>query len=161
MEFLKVIFSEAKELNALQMSLRTTFIFFYTLLVVRIAGRRSFALSSPFDNIISLLMGACLGGCITGAIPFVSAIGATMTIALLHRFIGLYTVKHPSSEKWIKGEKIILFKNNQMIEENLLRCLVSRADVYEQLRSLINKDSLEEVDSIYMEKSGKISVLKK
>lgn len=161
MEYLIDIFGNGGSLNTYQMSFRALIIFFYTLLLMRIAGRRSFGLNAPFDNIIIILLGAVLSRAVVGASPFFPTISASLIISILHRVVGLYCIDRPWFENIIKGEKIMLFQHDKLIPKNLKRSLVSVEDISQEIRYSLNKNSFEGIDSIYMERNGKISITEK
>jgi len=161
MESIIKIFGEGENLSTLQMSLRAAAIFIITLLLLRIAGRRSFGMKSPFDNIIVILLGAILSRTVVGASEFVPTICAALVIAVLHRlcaWIGSFNLKFG---RVIKGRKIALYQNGQIMRENLKRALVSETDLYSSLRNNLQKDSFEKVESAFMESDGQISFVRK
>ncbi|MBV9962879.1 MAG: hypothetical protein JO072_11595, partial [Parafilimonas sp.] len=63
-------FGEGEHLNVLQMSVRTFFTFILLMLLIRLAGMRTFAKRSAFDNIIVILLGAVLARGVVGASPY-------------------------------------------------------------------------------------------
>ena len=85
MKLIIELFGEVGDLNALQMTCRSVVAFLFTLFLIRIAGRRSFGLRAPFDNIILILLGAILGRAVVGASPFVPTLIAGFVICVLHR----------------------------------------------------------------------------
>jgi uncharacterized membrane protein YcaP (DUF421 family) len=155
------IWGEGKELNALQMSCRGIAVFFIALLLIRISGRRSFGVRTPLDNIIVILLGATLSRGITGASPFLPTVAASLAVVVLHRLVGYLTAKKAVFSKLIEGDKIVLFRNNRFIKENMDRVLVSKEDVLQGVRESASTDKTEKIEIIYMERNGEISVIKK
>ncbi|KAA6434074.1 DUF421 domain-containing protein [Dyadobacter flavalbus] len=161
MESIVKIFGEGENLSTLQMSLRAAAIFIVTLLLLRIAGRRSFGMKSPFDNIIVILLGAILSRTVVGASEFVPTISAALVIAVLHRlfaWIGSFNLKFG---RVIKGRKIALYQNGHIMKENLKRALVSETDLYASLRNHLQEDNFENIESAFMESDGQISFVRK
>lgn len=161
MEYVVEIFGSGKELNALQMSCRGIVIFIIALILIRISGRRSFGQSTPADNIISILLGAILSRAVTGVSPFIPVIAVCFVIVILHRLFLLLMVRNPKFQDKCEGKKILLFEKNNFVESNLNRALVSKEDVLQSLRRSTFSDDLDSIDKIYMERNGKISILKK
>lgn len=161
MEILTALFGEGKDLNTFQMGLRALLIFIITLILIRISGRRSFAMKSPFDNTIVILLGAVLSRAITGASPFIPTVFASLVIVILHRLFAWLSIKNRSFGKLVKGSKMILYANDQHIDKNMSKALVSKEDLAESVRLEIHKDDLREIETACMERNGQISVVKK
>lgn len=64
-------------------------------------------------------------------------------------------------KKVLEGDKILLFKEGKFIDENLKKALVNEEEVISGVRILALIDDLATVDRIFIESSGKFSVIKK
>lgn len=155
------LFGEGKELDPLQMSMRAIVVFIIGLLLVRFSGRRSFGMRMPFDNVITILLGAILSRAVSGASPFWATIAASAAIVCMHRlfaWIGLYSDKFDCI---IKGKSQILYENGELHKDIVKKCLVTDKDLIEGVRINSNLNSLEETEKIFVERDGQISVVKK
>ena len=161
MEIIGKFFGNGSDLTALQMSCRAIVTFFVAVILVRISVRRSFSMRSAFDNIIALLLGAVLSRIVYGASPFLPTVSACLVISVLHRLVALLSVTNHNLGHLFKGEKIILFQDGKVVKKNLRRSLLSEKDLMEEVRLKINRDSLDGINIIYMERNGAISVLEK
>lgn len=161
MRILLAIFGEGSDLSVWQMSSRAFVVFFFALLLIRIAGRRSFGLRAPFDNIILILLGAILSQAVIGRSLFFPTLAAGLTISILHRLLAVISLISPFVGKITKGNKISLYENGALIKPHLKRCLVSEEDIMEEVRLRAETDSLENVEAVYMERNGRISAIKK
>ena len=161
MNLLIQIFGAGKELNTLQVCARGFVIFFIALLLIRLSGRRSFALRTPLDNIISILLGAVLSRAVTGASAFVPVMSVCFLIVLLHRFFTWVLVRNKKIRELCEGKKILLFENGVFIQHNLTNALVSKEDILQAMRISLLSEDLVKVEKIYMERNGKISIVKK
>jgi uncharacterized membrane protein YcaP (DUF421 family) len=161
MEILHDLFGREENLNTFQMCIRAVCIFFITLLLIRISGRRSFGMRSPFDNVIVILLGAVLGRTVVGASPMVPTIAAALVIVLMHRGVAWLSLKY----KWLsyitKGTKLVLYKDGKILKENMDRALVSEEDLKETIRNKIQQDGYHEIEQANMERCGEISILKR
>lgn len=162
METIYLLFGDGESLNTLQMMLRAVIIFFIALALVRIAGRRTFGMRAPLDNIIVFLFGAVLGRAVVGASPFIPTVCACLAISIIHRLLAWLSVQHPWVGKFVKGRKIsLLTEDGALSKKNMKRSLASREDIMEEIRLRIHTDSLDDVEKLYMERSGEISAIKK
>ena len=155
------LFGEGKDLNALQMGCRAFVMFFITLALIRIAGMRAFGQKSAFDSIIVIMLGAILSRAVAGASDFFPTVTAGAVLAVVHRLLAIATVYSDALGSIIKGEKAILFTNNKIVNKNMLRSCISRKDLLEEVRLNLNESTMDNVKEIYMERSGKISIIKK
>jgi hypothetical protein len=77
MRIIDQIFGVGKDLTTLQMMSRTLIVFLLAGILIRLAGRRSFGLHAPLDNIITIMLGAVLSRAIVGASPFLPVIASS------------------------------------------------------------------------------------
>jgi len=161
MGILKTIFGEGKDLDVLQMCSRGVVVFIIALLLIRIAGRRSFGLKTPLDNIISILLGAILSRSVVGASPFVPTIVCCLAIVILHRAIGWLVVRHDRVARFLEGHRILLFHDGHFIHNHLKRGLVGEEDIMQGVRKSALTEDLSKIDKIYLERNGDISPVKK
>ena len=155
------IFGYGKDLNCLQMSCRGIVVFFIAFALIRISGRRSFGLRTPFDNIIAVLLGAILSRAVVGASAFLPVIITCFVIVLMHRLFGWLVVRHKKIGNWIADKHILLYENGHFIKENLQKALAREEDAMQGVRKSGLTDDLGLIDKIYMESNGEISVTRK
>jgi uncharacterized membrane protein YcaP (DUF421 family) len=145
----------------MQMSLRALVIFLAGLLMVRIAGRRSFGVREPFDNVLSILLGATLSRCVVGASDFLPTITASFVMVIAHQVFGKLGVYSRKFGWIVKGEVKVLFENGKLNRKNMWRCNISERDIMSGVRTSAQVETLDEVKIIYLERNGKMSVIKK
>ena len=155
------ICGSGEELAPLHMAARAFIMFFIALLLIRIAGMRVFGIKTAFDNILVIMLGAILSRGVVGASPFFSTIAAAAAMILIHKILAWLAMKNPWVGKIVKGYRHSLYHNGVIREENLRRTAISKDDLMEGVRLEINKNSLDEVEQIFIEKTGEISVVKK
>ncbi|MCW3077696.1 MAG: hypothetical protein JWO32_2305 [Bacteroidetes bacterium] len=160
MNFIYELFGEGKDLSAGQMAARVVIVFLFGIVLVRIAGRRSFGVGEPFDNVMKIMLGAILSRAVVGASPFVPIVVASLTLVIMHWVFGKLSVYSTSFGSIIKGEVIVLYENGEMNRQNMKRCMISEKDLMEGIREGANTESLTEVKSVHLERNGKMSVIK-
>jgi uncharacterized membrane protein YcaP (DUF421 family) len=162
MDTINFLFGNGEKLNMLQMSMRAFAMFFIMLILIRFTGRRAFAKKSSFDNIIVIMLGAVLARGVVGASPFWATVAASIVMVIMHRITAWLAVKNKPVEKLIKGEYISLYNQKKFVDNNLTKTGISKNDLHESLRLETKKDSLEDIESAYLETNGRISfILKK
>jgi uncharacterized membrane protein YcaP (DUF421 family) len=156
------IWGYGKDLTTVQIAVRAFTMFFIALALVRLGGLRIFSKKSAFDNIVSVMLGAVLSRGITGAAPFGSAVAAGAVFVVVHRLLSLICIFNPKLATLINGKQVLLYSKGRLYSKNLTRCSLSEEDLLESLRLDTQKDSLDEVESAYMENNGNVSfILKK
>lgn len=161
MEVLIILFGQGKDLNVLQMGMRTVLVFVICLAFIRMSGKRSFGMRMPLDNVITILLGAVLSRAIVGASPFIPTIVSGAIIVVLYRLCAGMAVFSKLFGKLVKGNEELIFKDGELLKENMKRCMVTEKDVIEEMRINGNVDSLDKVKTIYVERNGEISIVKK
>lgn len=160
MELLNNLFEPNVDLTTIQMSFRAIIVFFFALILIRITGMRAFGIKSAFDTCIIIILGAVLGRAVVGASPFIPTLVASTAIMVVHQIIAKVSVKNGFISHLVKGVPILLYKDGSFIEKNLQKCALSDGDIMEEVRLRIEEDTLDNVAEIYMERTGKISVVR-
>lgn len=160
MEIIEHIFGEGPELFWYQMGARAVLIFFIALVLIRYTGMRVFGIQSALDICIMIMLGSVLSRSITGNAPLLPTIFAAIVLILIHRIIAGLSVNNPRISHLVKGIQYSLYKNGQFNQKNLRRCALSKGDVMEEVRLHLKEESLENVKEIFMERTGKISIIK-
>jgi len=159
-EFYQFI-GEGKEVNIFQMAIRAAIIFLIALVLIRFSGRRTFGMLSPFDNVISILLGAILSRAVIGASPFFATIAASFVIVILHRLFAWIALYNDAFGSLIKGNSKIIYTEGKIIRKNMKRFFITDKDLLEEVRLQGNVESLDEIKSAYVERNGKITIIKK
>jgi uncharacterized membrane protein YcaP (DUF421 family) len=159
-EFYQII-GEGKELNIFQMAIRAAMIFIIALVLIRFSGKRTFGMVSPFDTVICILLGAILSRAVIGASPFVATLIASVVIVVLHRIFAWISLYNDVFGSLIKGNAKIIYADGKIIRKNMNKFFITDKDLLEGIRLQGNVESLDEIKSAYIERDGKISVIKK
>lgn len=161
MDLILTLFGEGDELNALQMGLRAFTLYLIALIFIRASGIRTLGKKSSFDFVVLILLGAVLSRAVVGASPYWPTVAAGLVIVILHRLLAWLCLYYSKLGIAIKGEERLLYRDGAFLEENMKKSFLTEGDLMESVRLETNKNSLEVVEAIYLERSGKISVIKK
>lgn len=141
-----------------QLCARALVLFFYGLLCMRIAGRRSFSNLSPFDIFIAIVVGSNISRVMTGKVPLIASLAATMVVVALHRLLAIATLRSNWLADFIKGKPDVLARDGLVEHKAMRRHNVSPDDLAEALR-MQKIDNLKDTSLVTFERGGKISVV--
>ncbi|HEY5462894.1 MAG TPA: YetF domain-containing protein [Hanamia sp.] len=161
MEIINNLFGHGSDLNTLQMSLRAFAIFFIALILIRLTGMRAFGIKSAFDTCIIIMLGAVLSRAVVGASPFIPTIIASTFLVVIHKIIAEISVTNQTLSHLVKGRPLSLYKDGILNNKNMRKCSLSYGDVMEEIRLTLNQNTLDGIDEIFMERTGKISMIEK
>lgn len=161
MEMMDELFGHGTDLNTLQMTVRAIVIFFVALLLIRFTGMRVFGIKTAFDTCVIIMLGAVLSRAVVGASPFIPTIVASAALVITHKIIARLSVNNQRISHLVKGKPLSIYKDGILNEKNMKRCALSFGDIMEEIRLILNNNSLENIDEIIMERTGEISVIEK
>jgi uncharacterized membrane protein YcaP (DUF421 family) len=159
--FLDVVWSSGEHLGPIAMATRAVAMFFLVLVMIRIAGRRSFGRKSSFDNVVVIMLGAIAARGVVGASPFGSTVAACAVIVVIHRAFGRLCVTQRWLSSLIEGERVPLYVGGRLLGENLKRACISEDDLLESHRLERKRDELTQSEDAFMERNGRISFVER
>ncbi len=157
-DLIERLFGHDDKLSVLQMTDRAILVFFLTIILIRISGRRSFGMKSAVDNTIVILLGAILSRAVVGASPFIPTIAASLAIVLLHRLFSWIALRWPRFGQLLKGGPILLADNGNIDPKAMSRSLISKHDLEEGIREAGGKDGIPPDQKVILERNGHISL---
>jgi uncharacterized membrane protein YcaP (DUF421 family) len=141
--------------------IRATVIFFFVLLVTRIAGRRELGTLEPFDLILLVVLGDLVQQGITQSDESVTGtLIVISTVTLLSVAVSWASFRSRRVRSATEGEPIVLLHDGRTIERNMRRERITRADLEEGARTA-QIGSLEELQWAILEDNGHISCIPK
>ena len=159
MDLMTMMFGEGPDLTFWQMAVRAGLIFFVALLFIRISGRRSFGLHSPFDSCTTVLLGAILSRAVTGSSSFPGVLSAAAVLVVLHRLTALASVHWDWFEKIVSGNEVLLVTDGKVDEDALKRALITHKDLDEAVRRKNGDEDLAKVKKVILERNGDLTVV--
>lgn len=141
-----------------QLRSRAFVLLLYGLLCMRIAGRRSFSSLTPFDIFIAIVVGSNINRVMTGNVPVVASLAATMVVMVLHCLLAMATMRSNWLSRFVKGKPDVLVRDGIVDDQALSRNEISDNDLSEALR-LKGIDHVREARLVTFERGGKISVI--
>ncbi len=139
--------------------IRATVIFFFILLVTRIAGRRELSDLQPFDLILLVVLGDLVQQGITQSDESVTGtLTVISTIALLSVAVSWVSFRSRRVKLLTAGEPLVLVQDGRPIERNLRRERVTLEEVQEEARRS-QIASLADLQWAILEDDGHISCI--
>ena len=161
MEFMNQWWGINENISPVEIAERSVVMFIIALLLVRISGMRPFGKGESFDRVIAFLIGAILSRGVVGATPFFSTVVSMVVIVAIHMTLSKLSVYSRWFGKKVKGSPHLLFKSGKFLKDNMNRVNITEHDIYEELRSVVQTNSLDKIEEVYIERTGKISFVKK
>ncbi|MGZ3851621.1 MAG: DUF421 domain-containing protein [Flavisolibacter sp.] len=161
MKFLNEWWGINENISPLEIAARSAVMFIAALLLIRLAGMRPFGKGEPFDQIITFLIGGILSRGVVAATPFVPTIVSMIVIILVHKLFAKLSIYNKWFGARVKGEKVLLYRDGTFIRENMHRVNITEHDILEDLRLEVQLGNMEKIQEAYMERTGKISFVKK
>jgi uncharacterized membrane protein YcaP (DUF421 family) len=152
--------SDTGHLTPVNMMLRAIITFLFSLIIIRIAGIRSFGSKSAFDVVLAITVGSVLSRAITGNHSFFGCIGAGAVLALMHRLFAMLAYSNKGIATILKGAPHILLKNDTINWKNMKRHNITHDDLMEAVRKKGFME-LNEIREASFETDGKISLVPK
>jgi uncharacterized membrane protein YcaP (DUF421 family) len=146
-------------LDALQMALRAFAVYFFSLLIVKSGKKRFMGQNSALDVVMVIILGSVLSRGINGTAPFVPTLAAGVALVLMHRFMSWIVFRSRRFARFIEGESVPLVRNGQIDWDQMRRHDITERDLHIALRTAINSDDIARAKYIYLEPSGKFSVV--
>jgi uncharacterized membrane protein YcaP (DUF421 family) len=150
---------EEQQLLWYQMSVRAILVFIASLILVRIAGVRTFGLKNAFSIVLSLTVGSVLSRAITGGYPFAACLAGALTLALLHRIVTHWSYASRFVGMVAKGEAVKLFEGGKKIGPKIAFHGITDNDIAQALREKSIPD-IHSVKEIWLERDGSLSIIR-
>jgi uncharacterized membrane protein YcaP (DUF421 family) len=142
-----------------RVALKTCFVYFAFLLVVRILGRREIGNVSAFDFVVALMLGELADEMIFGDVTLLQGSVAIAVVGGLEALNSWISYKSPRAERWLSGSARLVVRDGEIVERTLRRERMSHEELYSLLRSRgVDRDELGEVRAARLEPDGELSV---
>lgn len=154
----RMFIGDEPPLFLVEVALRTTIIFVYTLFLLRVLGKRGVAQLSLFEVTIIIGLGSAVGDPMFQAdVPLLHAMVVIAIIVILYRVFMALVRKNERFERFVEGEPSCLVVEGRIDLEALDKERISQEELFEILRGS-GVSQLGEVKRAFIEQSGTVSV---
>ena len=142
------------------MAARAALMYILLIIVVRSAKKRFLSNATAFDFILTVMIGAIAARAMTGGAPFFPSMLGVVVMVCIHWIFSWWARGSAAFSVLIKGHDTLLIKDGEVLEKPLANAHMSRDDLDEDLREK-GVSTPREVKEARLERSGKLSVIKK
>jgi uncharacterized membrane protein YcaP (DUF421 family) len=141
--------------------LRTIVVYFFLLSALRVAGKRELGQLNQFDLVVLLLLSNTVQNAIIGPDDTLTGgiIGAA-TLLAINGIVVRFLYSHPKLESIVSGQPDCLISDGKIIEENLKKETITKAELELAARKQ-GFDSLDEVKTARLEVGGALTFVRK
>jgi uncharacterized membrane protein YcaP (DUF421 family) len=152
--------TRAGELTTFQVCVRAVAIYLILIAFIRIGKKRFLGKATVFDAILVIVIGSLASRGISGNAPFVASLASVLVLILAHWLMSYFAKGSPVLSWLIKGTDTLILKDSRIDRGALREAHMSEDDLAEDLRQK-GIEQTSEVKEARLERSGKLSVIKK
>jgi uncharacterized membrane protein YcaP (DUF421 family) len=140
--------------------LRTVFIYFFLLVIMRLMGKREIGKLSVFDLIVSFMIADLSAMAIDSEKPLYIGIISILTLAIFQVFISYLSLKSKKIREWADGKPVVIVEKGKILDDQMAKARYNMDDLMVQLREK-NIADISDVEFAILETTGKLSVFPK
>ena len=140
-------------------ALRTTAIYVFLLVIVRLLGKRTIGSATAFDFMVALILSEVVDEPIYGDVPLIQGMLVIAVVAGWHGINSYLSYRSERFDRLAGGEPTVLVKDGVIVPRGMKQERINA----EELRSLLRLqgiDDLRDVKQATLEPDGLLSVLK-
>lgn len=158
MDMIDTIFGQTGQTTWEQECARAVVIFAYGLLLIRVAGRRTFGQWSALDVIVSVTAGSALSRALTGNASLGGTMAAVTVLMVLHWLLAQAVSRSRTAATILEGDPIVLATNGKLDLSLCHRHGVSDSDILQALHGA-GLDSVGQSRLVTLSPKGAITVI--
>ncbi len=152
---------DVRNVDPVQMALRTVVVYAFTLAVVRFGSRRFLGKATAFDLLVSIVIGSVMSRAINGSAPFLPTLVSGAVLVAMHGLLARIAYHVDWFGPLVKGEPILLIEDGRVRPEGLRRAHLSQKDLDEAIRLKGYDPAGSSIRLAYLERNGEISVIRR
>lgn len=142
--------------------LRATVVYFFLLLVFRIAGRRMLSEMTTFDFVLVLIVAEATQQGLLGN-DFSVTNAFLVIITLFGIELALTALKQRSArlEKWIDGVPSVIIEDGRPLKDRMEKARIDERDILSAARTGYGLERMDQIKYAVLERNGSISIIPK
>ena len=160
MDFGQMFFGDTNPVFVLEIVIRTSFMYLYTLTLVRFLGKRGMGQLSPFEMVIIVALGSAVGDpMFTEELPLIDGVVVITVVVVLERLLVKLTEHNRRLERLIESTPVLLVRDGEIDSQSMDEEEISEAELFMALREA-GIEHLGEIRFAFMEPNGRVSVFR-
>ncbi|WP_044640492.1 DUF421 domain-containing protein [Risungbinella massiliensis] len=141
--------------------LRTIFLYFFIILIMRLMGKREIGQLSVFDLIVFFMIAEISVFLLEDSnMPLLTGLAPMITLVVLQIACSMILLKSSKLRRLVDGDPVFLIKKGHIQDKQMEKLRYNMDDLMQQLREK-NIANLADVEFAILEPSGKLSVFPK
>ena len=160
-QWLGLVFSGPDLLGALAIAAKTTVIYLFLIVGLRLLGKRELGQMSVYDLVLIVVISNSVQNAMVGSdVSLGGGLVAALVLLLVNRLLTWLMSLNPNIEHWIAGAPVLIVRDGQLLEQPMRKEGVTRDQVLAAMREhgIVH---LEEVEMGVLEPDGAISIVTK
>jgi uncharacterized membrane protein YcaP (DUF421 family) len=135
-------------------------VYFFLLVVFRIAGKRSLGQITTFDAVLLLIISeAVQQALINNDTSMTNGFILVLTLLGLDLSVSLLTLNSRRLDKLINDRPLVLLENGRLFKDRMRKARVTEDDILAMARELQGLERLDQIKFAVLERSGGITVV--
>ena len=140
--------------------LRAAVMYFFLVLVFRLAGKRTLAEVTTFDLVLLLIIAEATGPAMLDDDPsLTTAILVVLTLVGLELGLSVLQYRIPLIDRLVDGLPTLLVDNGRVLHDRLRKLRVDESAIMEAARELQGLERMDQVKYAILERSGTITIV--
>lgn len=159
-EITRILLADSPWHFLVEVILRSIFMFIFALIIMRFLGRRAIHQLTSFDLLLIIALGSAMGDpMIYSDVAILWSVFGITSIMVLYRIQNALANRFPWYEDLTEGSPVKIITNGILDSEELKKHTPTQDDLFLLLRNQ-GVRSLGEVEIVYLERDGSLSVFK-
>lgn len=153
------LYASGATFGPIAVSLRTVIVYVAAIIIVRVGKKKFMGQHTGFDTLIAFILGSVLSRGINGTAPLPETLLAGFVLIWVHWAITIAAMRSSTISRMINGHAVEVVHEGTEITEMMKRHGVSHEDLMEAIRTNGRVETIAQVKTAWLERSGRISVI--
>ncbi len=153
------LYDSGASFGYVDVGLRTIVVYIAAIAIIKVGKRKFMGQHTGFDTLIAFILGSILSRGINGSSPLPQTIVSGFVLIFLHWILTQMDLRWNAFSRLMNGSAVKIIEYGIPIRDAMLEHGISDDDLIEAVRINGRVESVQQVSSAYLERSGRISVI--